>query len=166
MNISSIKQIVYQPKIFGIWSLFVLFHLVWHWRVDTEMNTAITYSAPAQAGERTQDPFVSFIYFLSLYRSATAALQTSFNTLIFQYATMFSIKHSQFLNHPKFIFCQWELLKLSGKVRENKRKKQNNTGFATQPGQTFKKFIFRYNHYSFLHDDKSDNQFGNFKSKS
>jgi hypothetical protein len=74
------------------------------------MNTAITYSALAQAGERTQDHIVSFIYFLSLYRSATAAPQTSFNTLIFQYATMFSIKHSQFLNHPEFIFCQLELM--------------------------------------------------------
>ena len=42
-NISGIKQIVYQPKIFGIWSLFVLFCLVWHRIVDTETNTAIAY---------------------------------------------------------------------------------------------------------------------------
>jgi hypothetical protein len=38
-----IKRIVYQPKIFGIRSLFVSFHLVWHRIVDTEKNTAITY---------------------------------------------------------------------------------------------------------------------------
>jgi len=43
MNISGIKWIVYQPKIFGIWSLFILFHLVKHWIVDTEMNTAYAY---------------------------------------------------------------------------------------------------------------------------
>ncbi len=43
-NISGIKWIVYQPKIFGIWSLFVLFRLVWHRIVGTKMNTAITYS--------------------------------------------------------------------------------------------------------------------------
>jgi hypothetical protein len=41
MNISSNKQIVYQSKIFGIRSLFVLFHLIQHRKVDTEMNTAI-----------------------------------------------------------------------------------------------------------------------------
>ncbi len=34
-NISSIKQIVYQPKIFGIWSLFIPFCLISHWIVDT-----------------------------------------------------------------------------------------------------------------------------------
>jgi hypothetical protein len=44
MNISSIKQIVFQSKIFGIWSLFVLFHLVYHQIVDTKMNTAAIYS--------------------------------------------------------------------------------------------------------------------------
>jgi hypothetical protein len=40
MNISGIKRILYQPK---IWSLFILFHLVYHQIVHTQMNTAITY---------------------------------------------------------------------------------------------------------------------------
>jgi len=43
MNISGIKRIVYWPKIFSIWSHFILFHLFWHWIVDTETNTAVTY---------------------------------------------------------------------------------------------------------------------------
>ncbi len=36
MNISGIKQIVYQPMVFGIQSLFILFHLVQHRIVHTE----------------------------------------------------------------------------------------------------------------------------------
>jgi hypothetical protein len=43
MNISGIKQIVYQPKIFSIWSLFILFHLIKHPIVHIKTNTAITY---------------------------------------------------------------------------------------------------------------------------
>jgi hypothetical protein len=43
MNISGIKRIVQQSKIFGIRSLFVSFHLIRHRIVDTEMNTAVTY---------------------------------------------------------------------------------------------------------------------------
>jgi hypothetical protein len=42
-KISGIKQIVYLPKIFGIRSLFVPFCLVYHWIVDTNTNTAVTY---------------------------------------------------------------------------------------------------------------------------
>jgi hypothetical protein len=42
---AGIKRIVYQPKIFGIRSLFVSFRLVWHRIVDTEKITAITYSS-------------------------------------------------------------------------------------------------------------------------
>jgi hypothetical protein len=45
MNISGNKQIVYQPKIFSIRSLFVSFRLVWHRIVDTKMNTTITYNS-------------------------------------------------------------------------------------------------------------------------
>ncbi len=41
-NISGIKSIVYQPKIIGIQSLFLLFHLFKHQIVDTETNTAAT----------------------------------------------------------------------------------------------------------------------------
>ncbi len=57
MNIPGNKQIVYQPKIFGIRSLFVLFHLVWHRIVDTKMNTAITYKSEVkreQINEQTR----------------------------------------------------------------------------------------------------------------
>jgi hypothetical protein len=39
-NISGIKQIVYQPKIFGIRSLFISFYLIQHQIVGTETNTA------------------------------------------------------------------------------------------------------------------------------
>jgi len=48
MNISGIKQIVYQPKKIGIQSLFVLICLVQHWIVHTETNTAVTkyYTIP------------------------------------------------------------------------------------------------------------------------
>jgi hypothetical protein len=42
-NISGIKRVVYQPKIFGIWSLFISFCLVKHQIVDTETNTANAY---------------------------------------------------------------------------------------------------------------------------
>ncbi len=55
MNIYGIKQIVYQPKKFGIRSLFVSIHLV-----HTETNTTITYTsgttilALATLGDATQ----------------------------------------------------------------------------------------------------------------
>jgi hypothetical protein len=44
MNISGIKGIVYQAKIFGIWSLFIMIRFIPHQIVHTEMNTAVTYS--------------------------------------------------------------------------------------------------------------------------
>ncbi len=54
-NISSIKQIVFHPKIFGIRSLFILFHLVSHQIVDTEMNTAASWTVQlATLGDTTQ----------------------------------------------------------------------------------------------------------------
>jgi len=46
-NISSIKQIDCQRKIFGIRSLFIPLCLISHQTVGTKMNTAATYLVPA-----------------------------------------------------------------------------------------------------------------------
>ncbi len=45
-NISGIKWTVYQPKTFGIRSLFILFHLDDHRIVHAWLNIAVTYSPP------------------------------------------------------------------------------------------------------------------------
>ena len=46
MNIFGNKHIFFQPKIFGIQSLFVPFGLIQHRIVGNETNTAITYIGP------------------------------------------------------------------------------------------------------------------------